>query len=280
MDSIDPTVVTVVVVAVIVLVVAARLAAASRRRKEAERREHLQQRFGPEYDRAVAESDDTRAAEARLARTEQQREKLEIRPLSPGARARRTAEWQSVQADFVESPVEAVDSADRLVREVMTERGYPADDDDQRLQLLAADHADTVQHYRTAEAHKARFHSGEGSTEDLRRAFVEYRQLFDVLVEEGAESMADPDTRPDTQVRSDSVSGDRSALDDRDGSSRGEHVAVTRPTAELDDRSDGERPVGEHAARHEVDLRDSRDPEPTPADTDGATSTRGRDDRV
>ena len=87
----------------------------------------------------------------------------------------------------------------------MAERGYPDDDNEHAITLLAADHADTVEHYRTAEAHRTRFRSGEGSTEDLRRAFVEYRRLFDVLVEEGADrldpsddsSLVDGSTRPD-----------------------------------------------------------------------------------
>lgn len=269
----DPTVVTVVVLVLVVLLVVALLAASARRRKEKERREHLQERFGPEYDRAVEESDDTRAAEARLARAEKRRETLEIRPLSPESRVRRNEEWRDVQGDFVTAPVEAVDSAHRLVREVMTERGYPSDDDDQRLSLLAADHADTVQHYRTAESHKARFDSGEGSTEDLRRAFVEYHQLFTVLVEEGADTMADPDTRPGAVV--DGRSADRTDRSEEHGIRHGEHMASPAGTDRRDDA-----PVGEHAGDHEVDLRDSRDPEPTPVRPDGATSARLRDDQV
>ena len=200
----DPTIVTIVVVVVLLLVVVAVVAATTRRRKERERREHLQDRFGPEYDRAVA-GGDTRDAEARLAKAEQERDRLDVRPLTAESRRRRTVQWQAVQADFVEVPVEAVDAADELVREVMTERGYPRGDGDEAMTLLAADHADTVEHYRTAEAHRARFRSGEGSTEDLRRAFVDYRKLFDALVQEGADtvdpaddsSLVDGATRPD-----------------------------------------------------------------------------------
>lgn len=200
MDLSDPAVVTAVVVAVVVLLVVVLVLALLRRKKESSRRrEHLQERFGPEYDRTVESTGDHRRAEARLSQVEQRRDELRITPLSAASRQRRVAQWQSVQADFVEVPVEAVDSADRLVADVMAERGYPTGDSDERIQLLATDHADTVEHYRTAEAHKARFHSGEGSTEDLRRAFVEYRRLFDVLVEEGADDDASPAPRPDTR---------------------------------------------------------------------------------
>ncbi len=176
----------------------------SRRKKERERRERLQDRFGGEYDRAVA-GGDTRAAEARLAQAEKERDRLDVRPLTAESRRRRTAQWQAVQADFVEVPVETVDAAAELVREVMTERGYPGEGDERALTLLAADHADTVEHYRAAEAHRSRFSSGEGSTEDLRRAFVEYRRLFDVLVQEGADRTdpADDSAFVDGSVRPD-----------------------------------------------------------------------------
>ncbi len=202
----DPTIVSVVLV-VLLLAVAAVVVAVTRRAKGRQRREHLKDRFGGEYDRAVADGD-ARSAEARLADVERERDRLDVVPLTTESRRRRTAQWHAVQADFVEVPVEAVDAADELVRDVMAERGYPREDrqdDEHAMTLLAADHADVVEHYRTAEAHRARFRSGEGSTEDLRRAFVQYRRLFDALVQEGADDVdlsddswsLDGSTRPD-----------------------------------------------------------------------------------
>lgn len=184
MDTTTTVVVGVAVVAL--LLVVGVVAVVVRRRREREQRERLRRRFGSEYDRAVA-GGDPRGAEARLARAAKERDRLDIRPLDPASRRRRRAQWRAVQADFVEVPVEAVDAASELVTEVMAERGYPTADSEQALTLLAADHAETVEHYRTAEQHRSRFRDGEGSTEDLRRAFVEYRRLFDVLVQEGAE---------------------------------------------------------------------------------------------
>jgi len=191
----DPLAVTVVVVVVVVMALVGLLALRRHRTRGAERTEHLQERFGPEYDRAVADADDAPQAEARLARTEKRRAELDVRPLTAASRDRRMQEWASVQTMFVDGPVEAVDGADRLVADVMAERGYPTGGVEDKLSMLATDHAETVEHYRTAEGYRERFRSGEGSTEDLRRAFVEYRRLFDVLVEEVAGGTAGGDSR-------------------------------------------------------------------------------------
>jgi hypothetical protein len=198
----DPTAVTVIVVVAVVLVVVGLVALLARRKEAEAQREHLQERFGPEYDRAVADADDQRQAEARLAEAERRRDELDVRPLTAESRDRRISQWESVQAMFVDAPVEATDGAGRLVDDVMSERGYPAADDRDRLSLLAADHAETVESYRSAEALRHRFHTGEGSTEDLRRAFVEYRRLFEVLVHEGVDRV-DHRTGDRADLRSD-----------------------------------------------------------------------------
>jgi hypothetical protein len=48
----------------------------------------LQSRFGDEYDRTVETADSRRLAEAELQAREERRERLDIRPLTPTARAR------------------------------------------------------------------------------------------------------------------------------------------------------------------------------------------------
>ena len=92
----------------------------------------LRDRFGPEYDRAVESSDSKRGAESELAARAERRDKLDITPLSPGARERYATEWERVQARFVDDPEGAVREADVLIQSVMSERGYPMDDFDQR----------------------------------------------------------------------------------------------------------------------------------------------------
>src|SRR5262245_13286097 len=85
----------------------------------------LRDRFGPEYDRTVSDADSRRAAERDLSGRQDRREQLEIRPLSPAARDRYFEHWRETQARFVDDPGAAVSDADRLVRAVMEERGYP-----------------------------------------------------------------------------------------------------------------------------------------------------------
>ena len=65
------------------------------------------------------------------------------------------------------------------------------DDFAQRAADLSVDHAEVVQHYRTAHDIAVRHERGEAGTEDLRQAMIHYRALFDDLVNEPA-SPADP----------------------------------------------------------------------------------------
>jgi len=68
---------------------------------------------------------------------------------------------------------------------VMRDRGYPVEDFSERAELIAADHPEIVEHYRAAHAvrHAHNGDSGAADTEELRRAFVHYRALFDELVQ-------------------------------------------------------------------------------------------------
>ena len=170
---------TAIIVAVLVLLVLAAAAYAYDRKRKRERAV-LQERFGPEYDRAVGETGDRRAAEHRLADVAARRDEAEIRDLTPAERERFSERWTQAQADFVDDPAGAASSADTLVGEVMRERGYPLDDVEDRGDLVAADHADLAHHYRSAHAIGSR--AAEASTEELRQAFVHYRALFAELL--------------------------------------------------------------------------------------------------
>ena len=61
-----------------------------------------------------------------LTTRERKRDKLDIVPLTPSALSEFTARWQEVQAGFVDNPASAVGVADRLVTEVMRQRGIPS----------------------------------------------------------------------------------------------------------------------------------------------------------
>ncbi|MBU8812120.1 hypothetical protein [Mycolicibacterium goodii] len=167
-----------VVVAVLVILALVCLVSMSRQKRS----ERLRSHFGPEYDRTVDTTGDRRAAEKELLGRQRAHKKLDIVELSPEARARYFQAWTATQAEFVDDPAGAVRDADRLVTEVMRERGYPVDDFEQRAADISVDHPKVVEHYRAAHVlHLAQEH-GEIGTEAQREAIVHYRALFEQLL--------------------------------------------------------------------------------------------------
>ena len=142
----------------------------------------LKEHFGPEYERAVGEAGDQRAGEEDLVARERKRHKLDIVALSPEAHARYAEHWRTVQTAFVDDPSGAVGTADRLVTQVMRDRGYPIDDFDQRASDISVDHPDVVEHYRAAHTLHLAQEEGNIGTEAQRQAFVHYRALFEQLL--------------------------------------------------------------------------------------------------
>jgi hypothetical protein len=175
MNTVGWIVLGIIVCALIVLA-----AAAARWRSRAS----LQERFGPVYEREVARRGSERDAARHLRGVADRRDQLDIRRLEPTARERYTRRWEAVQTEFVDRPGHALDEADRLVTDVMRDRGYPVEDFSERAELVAADHPQIVEHYRAAHAARRDHHGRPGAvgTEELRQAFVHYRALFDELV--------------------------------------------------------------------------------------------------
>ena len=168
----------VIAVAVVVVLAAALWAvAAGRRRKQ------LQEGFGPEYDRTVADAPSRREAEAELRERRDRHDEFDIRPLAPGARERYAEQWESTQAKFVDDPEAAIGDADDLIQSVMRDRGYPVEDFDRRAADLSVEHPDVVENYRQGHELARRSVRGEGDTESLRQALVHYRALFSELLE-------------------------------------------------------------------------------------------------
>jgi hypothetical protein len=153
--------------------------------QQQKRRTHLRERFGPEYERIVAEHDNNRReAEQELLDREQRHSELDIRPLTAESREAYANQWTEIQERFVDAPEQAVTQADKLVTSVMAERGYPTEDFEQRVSDLSVAHAATLDHYRTAHDISGRAATKEASTEDLRQAMVHYRSLFEDLLHE------------------------------------------------------------------------------------------------
>jgi len=168
---------------VIALVVAVVVLAAIVAYMNNRRRARLQERFGSEYQRTVAERGDQRAAEKELAERERQRDKIDIVPLPEDARTTYLGSWRTVQSRFVDDPAGAVGDADRLITDVMRDRGYPIEDFDQRAADVSVDHPEVVENYRAAHDIHLRNEQDGAETEDLRQAFVHYRALFEELLE-------------------------------------------------------------------------------------------------
>jgi hypothetical protein len=167
-----------VVVAIVVVIAIALVAVGARKRNSA----MLRERFGPEYDRALENRGDQRAAEADLRARERQRAQFELTPLPEATRLRFADEWRDVQENFIDEPAQAATAADILITRVMEARGYPMNDFDVQADLVSVDHPETVENYRFAHAVQERSLTQQASTEDLREALLRYRSLFDELL--------------------------------------------------------------------------------------------------
>ena len=149
------------------------------------RTERLRTKFGgPEYARAVNEGGGRRQAEAGLDKRADRVESFHIRPLGPEDRVRFVESWRRVQARFVDSPGGAVTEADQLLGDVMSTRGYPVSDFEQRAADISVDYPLVLQNYRSAHEIALRQTRGQASTEELRQAMIHYRTLFDELTAE------------------------------------------------------------------------------------------------
>jgi hypothetical protein len=166
------------VVFVIAIVAIAALIFARKRRSE-----KLRTQFGgAEYDRALQAGTSRRNVEAELDKRTDRVESLHIRPLGPADRARFVESWSRVQARFVDSPGGAVSEADQLLGDVMSTRGYPVSDFEQRAADISVDYPLVLENYRSAHGIAVRQTHGQATTEELRQAMIHYRTLFDELV--------------------------------------------------------------------------------------------------
>lgn len=144
----------------------------------------LKRRFGPEYERTLARHDgDTRATRRELAERVKRYGGIEQRALPAQAQERYTAKWAAAQAKFVDDPAAAVSEADGLIAQLAAERGYPAADSPEHVDALSVHHPHHVHGYR--EVHAATAGDGRHGTEDLRKAMVAARGMFDDMLQIG-----------------------------------------------------------------------------------------------
>ena len=189
MDSLDTTTLAaVIVVAVILIAAIAWLAYGANQSKR------LRQRFGPEYDAVLQRTGSKAKAEAELRRRQKRVDRLEIVPLAPAEVTRFSQAWTRLQSSFVDDPKGVLIEADRLVRDLLAKRGYPVADFELRAADISVDHPVVVNNYRAAQRIVSLDQRGEASTEDLRKAVVHFRALFDELL--GTRATRDQVTPP------------------------------------------------------------------------------------
>ncbi|HXR39185.1 MAG TPA: hypothetical protein VN776_08830 [Terracidiphilus sp.] len=174
---------TQIVVGAIVLVLVVGIAVAAYVALRRRRTLAFKNRFGTEYDRAVLTHGSSRDAEAKLADRETRVKALAIRELGATERDRFVAEWQIVQSRFLDHPRAALTEADDLVNAILEARGYPHVGFDQRAADLSVTYPRVMENYRVAHDIAVRPGKVEATTEELRTAMIQYRAIFDELVQ-------------------------------------------------------------------------------------------------
>ena len=143
----------------------------------------FRKRFGSEYDRAVLTHGSAREAEAKLADRETRVGTLKIRELGVTERERFVTEWHTVQSRFVDHPRMAVTEADDLINALLKARGYPQAGFEQRAADVSVHYPRVMEDYRVAHSVAVRLGQVEATTEELRTAMIQYRDIFDDLLQ-------------------------------------------------------------------------------------------------
>jgi hypothetical protein len=167
---------------VIALVVGIVLGAIAIYAIQAGRTRRLKERFGPEYQRVVEETGDRTKAEAALETRQKRVQKYNIHALNANERTRFQERWPEIQALFVDDPARALTDADRLIGEVMAAEGYPMQEFEQQAADISVEHPVVVENYREGHLIAVNNSQGRASTEDLRKAMLHYRTLFQELI--------------------------------------------------------------------------------------------------
>jgi hypothetical protein len=140
-------------------------------------------RFGSEYERAVVKHGSAREAEAKLAARENRVGTLTIHELGATERERFVTEWHTVQSRFVDHPKTAVTEADDLINALLEARGYPQASFEQRAADVSVHYPRVMENYRVAHSIAVRLGQAEATTEELRTAMIQYRNIFDDLLQ-------------------------------------------------------------------------------------------------
>jgi hypothetical protein len=175
---------TIIIIAVVVAAVLALAGAGALFMRQRQERRAFQEQFGPEYDRAVDRyGGSERKAAGALKDREKRVEKLDIQPLSSGAKTRLAEQWKDVQLQFVDDPGGALAAADDLIVGAMRQMSYPVEDFAQREEAVSVKYPEVADEYRAGHQITVRAQAGDVvDTEELRTAMVHHRNLFERFV--------------------------------------------------------------------------------------------------
>src|SRR3954451_1144704 len=180
-DFSNPAVVGVICLVALVIVLAVVWVVTRQRNRR--RTAELRARFGSEYDLALREYGSRNKAERALTERLNRVNRMTIRPLTEAEREEYLAEWEAIQARFLDHPRGAVTEADELINSILKARGYEGGPFDRRVADLSVHHSTLVEPYRRANAVTVGAGRNEATTEELRSAMILYRALIEELLQ-------------------------------------------------------------------------------------------------
>ena len=173
---------------IVILVVVAAVAAVAIISRSRGQSNNAREEFGPEFERVAQERGSEKEAEREL-RARREQVETQIRPLTDEGRRRYKEEWEMVERTFVDNPVLALDQANRVVTDILTERNFPTESRQKTAEAVGVIHSKVVEDFRDAQRiHADTAHlGGEGSIEDesveeMRRGIQKYRSVYERLV--------------------------------------------------------------------------------------------------
>ena len=152
----------------------------------------LRKRFGSEFDRTALELGSERKAEAVLADRESRVQQLKLRELGAAQRERFAADWNIVQARFLDHPRGALTEADELITSLLQARGYPVSGFEQNVEGISVHYPGLIESYRSAHQVAVLSSRDQASIGELRSAMLQYRGLFDELILAEAPAVSRP----------------------------------------------------------------------------------------
>lgn len=143
----------------------------------------LKRRFGSEYDRVVASSDDKKSAHAELKQRVERHDELSLNELNEEQQQRYVDDWRQLQRHFAKQPATGLLEADELITRLLADVGYPTNSFEQQAADLSAAHAEVIDEYREARAVVRDTRAGSAGTEEIRQALLRYRTVFETVAD-------------------------------------------------------------------------------------------------